>query len=163
MHRNMEPNLLTTQPRENSAILMRNPHQTLAKLKENWELCPDERNLTAFALLFSSLWLRDEPAFRMALRHIYTLGTLEVELAHNILFRTQSTLYPDMADICHRVWREEYQAAADGYDALLVVEFSGKKKSGSTGGGEECTGCNAVSSLFVLFTLVPLMAIRRKD
>jgi hypothetical protein len=55
-----------------------------------------------------------------------------------------------------------------GYDALIIVEFKGKKTLGN--GGDECCwwdlyeelGCNAISSLLMLFALIPFMVFPRK-
>jgi len=48
-------------------------------------------------------------------------------------------------------------ASPDEYDAVILVRFSGKESSKSGG-----SGCNAGYSIFVLVTLVSLMATRRK-
>ena len=56
---------------------------------------------------------------------------------------------------------------AAGYDALIIVDFKGKKVT--SGGGDDeyhdiCDkfGCNAVSAIFVLFALLPITAIVRR-
>ncbi|MCL1875766.1 MAG: hypothetical protein FWF87_05855 [Synergistaceae bacterium] len=54
---------------------------------------------------------------------------------------------------------------AAGYDALIIVEFKGKKATGSGGHWRdycEELGCNAFSQLFILFAIIPFMAIVRK-